>query len=56
LLNRRGLLRAALQSDIPGIETGLQEEEKKEKEADRLYWAPLRAELTQWRRQTRKQK
>ena len=42
---------AALQgrpSDVPGL---LREEEDRERELDRLYWAPLMAELARWRRE-----
>lgn len=41
----RPLLTAALSGDLEGISNGLLEEELKEREKDRLYWAPLRKEL-----------
>jgi hypothetical protein len=54
LFQQRDLLKAALQGDIRAVETALQREEQLEKAADRLYWAPLRAELERWRRKMRK--
>ena len=44
------LLQAAQKGEIHSVEIALQEEERIEKEADRSYWAPLRAELEKWRR------
>lgn len=50
------LLRASQKGEIHSIEIALQEEEQIEKEADRLYWAPLRAELEKWRQERRLKK
>jgi hypothetical protein len=47
----RPLVTAALQgrpAELPGL---LREEEDRERELDRLYWAPLMAELAKWRRE-----
>jgi hypothetical protein len=45
----RPLLRHALRADRAALETGLQEEEAREREVDRRYWQPLRAELERFR-------
>lgn len=52
---QRPLLEAALRGDRETVEKELLREEQLEREADRLYWAPLRSELESWRRQTRPQ-
>ncbi|MFH1707089.1 MAG: hypothetical protein ABIF71_04130 [Planctomycetota bacterium] len=47
----RPLVMAALQgkpAELPGL---LREEEDRERELDRQYWAPLKAELARWRRE-----
>ncbi|MBI4578095.1 MAG: hypothetical protein HY718_00240 [Planctomycetes bacterium] len=51
---RRRLLRHAARGDRPALEAALREEEAREREADRRYWQPLRAELEQLRRQRRR--
>jgi hypothetical protein len=45
LVSLRPLLAAAQNSDERGIEAGLEEEEQRERGADRAYWEPLRREL-----------
>ena len=50
---QRGLLRVALQGDQPALEIALRQEEEKERQADKAYWAPLREELEKWRRAKR---
>ena len=45
----RPLLKAALLGDEAGIETGLSEEERAERAADRVYWEPLKKELERMR-------
>ena len=47
---RRPLLQHAAQGDQTALETALHEEETREREVDRRYWQPLRAELEQLRR------
>lgn len=47
---RRPALRAAKAGDAPLTAQLLREEEDRERELDRRYWAPLRAELERWRR------
>ncbi len=47
----RGLLLAALSGDERAVEAGLQAEEALERELDRVYWRPLRAELETMRLQ-----
>jgi hypothetical protein len=51
---RRRLLLAALDGDADGVAAGLRSEEEAEREADRVYWAPLRAELERLRRSQRR--
>ena len=46
---KRPLLRAALTGDIAEIDRMLREEEDRERELDRQYWAPLVKELEEWR-------
>jgi len=41
----RPLLTAARHGDEPEIESGLRQEEQRERETDRAYWEPLRREL-----------
>lgn len=48
-LSLRPLLSLALAGDSQGLATGLIVEEQQEREADRIYWAPLRAELERLR-------
>jgi len=43
--------RPALSLDEAGMVRALRQEEEHEREADRRYWAPLRAELERWRLQ-----
>ncbi len=50
LLGERPLLQAALARDEPQLETLLHEEEQRERDADRAYWAPLVKVLHQLRR------
>ncbi len=45
LIPSRSLLSAASTGNEREIETGLQQEEQREREADRTYWGPLRREL-----------
>jgi hypothetical protein len=51
---KRPLLRLAEASKLPELEAGLAEEERIERERDRIYWQPLKAELEQLRRDVRK--
>jgi hypothetical protein len=53
LARRRPLLVAATRADEDELAEGLHAEEQREREADRAYWAPLRAELEQMRRRNR---
>lgn len=46
---RRTLIGFALEGNEPRTSEGLQEEEDHEREADRIYWLPLRRELDQLR-------
>jgi hypothetical protein len=50
----RPFLSLAAAGDEPGLAAALDLEEKLEREADRAYWTPLRAELEGLRRQRRK--
>lgn len=43
--DQRAVLHAAIQGDLKTIRTGLAAEEARERELDRLYWDPLKAEL-----------
>jgi hypothetical protein len=45
LIPERALLVHALDGDAPALELELAAEESKEREADRRYWKPLRAEI-----------
>ncbi len=49
----RPAVEAALRGDLIGAAALLKSEEAHEREADRLYWAPLRARLNQLRRERR---
>ena len=49
----RPLLEFAMATDSSRLETALMEEERTERERDRAYWQPLRAELEQMRRAPR---
>jgi hypothetical protein len=49
LREERPLLEHAVAGNSPALETALWEEERAEKEADRRYWAPLKAELERLR-------
>ncbi|MBI4616711.1 MAG: hypothetical protein HY720_24075 [Planctomycetes bacterium] len=50
---RRPALAAVLAGDLPAAARALAEEERSERERDREYWAPLRAELERWRFEAR---
>jgi hypothetical protein len=47
---QRPAVAAALRQDLEAVERALLVEQKHERQADRLYWQPLRSELAQWRR------
>ena len=49
LLKERPLLHAVLKGDMTEIDRLLHHEESAEREADRVYWAPLRQELEKMR-------
>jgi hypothetical protein len=49
LSGQRPLLKYALKADQAALDIALREEESREREADRRYWQPLRAELEQFR-------
>ncbi|MEW5767576.1 MAG: hypothetical protein AB1797_08105 [bacterium] len=49
----RPLLRFAIKGNQEQVQRLLREEEDKEKELDRQYWAPLKAELEAWRRRNK---
>jgi hypothetical protein len=51
LAERRPLLKLALANDRPGLEHALGEEERIEREQDRVHWQPLKTELETLRRQ-----
>jgi hypothetical protein len=51
LIGRRPLIADAMRGDQRLLEEGLRVEEAAEREADRRYWEPLRAELALLRRQ-----
>ena len=50
---QRPLLARVKAGDEAGLATELELEEKRHREADRAYWAPLRAELEELRRKKR---
>lgn len=47
----RPAVAAAIKHDEPGVREALRAEEQRERAADALYWAPLRAELSRLRRE-----
>jgi hypothetical protein len=47
----RPAVTAALRSDAPAVQSAIADEENEQRRIDREYWAPLRAELEQLRRQ-----
>ncbi len=49
----RPLLALAAAGDAPALEVALHDEERREREADALYWAPLKEELQRLRRNRR---
>lgn len=53
LMPTRPLLASAESRDSDSLEAELEAEEKRERQLDREYWLPLRAELEQLRRQRR---
>ncbi len=53
LRSQRPLLEAASQARFDEVEAALRQEELRERELDRAYWAPLRSELELWRQQRR---
>lgn len=50
---KRPLLKLAFDGNREEIQKLLWEEEEKEREIDRHYWAPLKAELETWRHNRR---
>jgi predicted nucleotidyltransferase len=50
---RRRAVELALRGDVAAVEAELEEERRREREADKLYWAPLVKELELMRRQLR---
>ncbi|HVX59974.1 MAG TPA: hypothetical protein VHC19_05230 [Pirellulales bacterium] len=54
LMPTRDLLTLAKAGDQPALEAALRTEEQREREADRLYWLPLKQELERLRRAARK--
>jgi hypothetical protein len=54
LVARRPLLDLALARDEANLRTALHLEEEREREADRIYWGPLKRELEEMRHQTRR--
>lgn len=51
--SREAALLASEDADENAIEAALKREEEREREADRVYWAPLKRELEELRRQKR---
>jgi len=51
LIPSRPLLQAALAADVSALRHQLTAEEQREREADAAYWAPLKAELEELRRE-----
>jgi len=47
---QRPLIKHAINGNVAAITAGLAEEEKQERERDRIYWQPLKAELEKLRR------
>ena len=54
IANERPAVRAALEEDVDGIEAALKNEEETQREADQVYWNPLKEELERLRREFRK--
>ena len=54
LAARRPALAAALKRNVRRVEEELHLEQQRERDADREYWTPLRAELQRWRQARRK--
>ncbi|MGH7564232.1 MAG: hypothetical protein ACREK5_07395, partial [Gemmatimonadota bacterium] len=54
MARERPAVAAALSGDQSGTSARLDEEQNREEELDRAYWAPLRAELDALRRQRRR--
>ncbi|MBI2951438.1 hypothetical protein HYY27_05050, partial [bacterium] len=50
MAKRRPLLKVVLGRDLTEVARLLRAEEDREKEQDRQYWTPLKAELERWRR------
>jgi hypothetical protein len=48
--DRRSAVARALSGDLEAVQTALDDEMAREREADRVYWAPLRKELEELRR------
>jgi hypothetical protein len=53
LARKRPALRFALGGSRAAVERALATEQDRARAADRMYWAPLRAELLRWRRESR---
>ena len=49
LIKNRPLLKYAIEANIEKVKELLIKEEKKERELDKQYWDPLKAELETWR-------
>jgi hypothetical protein len=49
LSSRRPLIKRAIDGDVAALTAGLAEEEKEEREQDRIHWQPLKAELERLR-------
>ncbi len=56
ICNSRTLLKYAMLSDEKKLQKALHVEEEREKELDKQYWAPLKAELEIWRHERAKKK
>ncbi len=50
MVEQRPLLKSVREGSRAEAERLLREEEDREREVDRRYWAPLREELAAWRR------
>lgn len=55
MLPDRPLLKYAIDSNPEEIQRSLRDEEDKERDLDRQYWKPLKAELEAWSREARKE-
>ena len=53
LASTRALLAKVLEEDFEGVIAGLEAEERREREADRAYWRPLKEELERIRHAAR---